>query len=223
MPSHTNTNTGKKRGPSMFENILNLRRNTCRGKKFSSTHKFFGTSSSAALCGTLNFKYMEVDNNKPNIQIDQRIFFRALGTTYKVLSKSVNGSAAVVEHTVEPKSIGAPMHKHTYEDEISFVLEGELSVIQDGKVQTAKPGEYIVKPRGIFHTFWNSGDERIRFIEIITPGNFEYYFAELSLFLETGKPPQIDNIRATGIKYGLIVDPAAAEEIIKKYGLNPLS
>jgi len=40
MPSHTNTNTGKKRGPSMFENILNLRRNTCRGKKFSSTHKF---------------------------------------------------------------------------------------------------------------------------------------------------------------------------------------
>jgi len=166
---------------------------------------------------------MESNKNKPDIQVDQRIFFRALGTTYKVLSKSINGSAAIVEHTLEAKSIGAPMHKHSYEDEISYVLEGELSVIQDGKVQTAKPGEYIVKPRRIFHTFWNSGEERIRFIEVITPGTFEYYFAELAPFLETGKPPRMDKVREIGAKYGLIVDPIAAEEIIKKYGLKPLS
>jgi quercetin dioxygenase-like cupin family protein len=165
---------------------------------------------------------MVTNNNQPDIQVDQRIFFRALGTTYKVLSKTVNGSAAIVEHTVESKSIGAPMHKHTHEDEISYVLEGELSVIQGGKVQTAKQGEYIVKPRGIFHTFWNATNERIRFLEVITPGNFEYYFAELAPFLEAGKPPQMDKIRETGVKYGLIVDPTGAEEIIKKYGLNPL-
>jgi quercetin dioxygenase-like cupin family protein len=165
---------------------------------------------------------MVTNNNQPDIQVDQRIFFRALGTTYKVLSKTVNGSAAIVEHTVEGKSIGAPMHKHTHEDEISYVLEGELSVIQGGKVQTAKQGEYIVKPRGIFHTFWNATNERIRFLEVITPGNFEYYFAELAPFLEAGKPPQMDKIRETGLKYGLIVDPTGAEEIIKKYGLNPL-
>jgi quercetin dioxygenase-like cupin family protein len=165
---------------------------------------------------------MVTNNNQPDIQVDQRIFFRALGTTYKVLSKTVNGSAAIVEHTVESKSIGAPMHKHTHEDEISYVLEGELSVIQGGKVQTAKQGEYIVKPRGIFHTFWNATNERIRFLEVITPGNFEYYFAELAPFLEAGKPPQMDKIRETGLKYGLIVDPTGAEEIIKKYGLNPL-
>jgi quercetin dioxygenase-like cupin family protein len=166
---------------------------------------------------------MVTNNNQPDIQVDQRIFFRALGTTYKVLSKTVNGSAAIVEHTVEGKSIGAPMHKHTHEDEISYVLEGELSVIQGGKVQTAKQGEYIVKPRGIFHTFWNATNERIRFLEVITPGNFEYYFAELAPFLEAGKPPQMDKIRETGVKYGLIVDPTGAEEIIKKYGLNPLA
>ena len=139
------------------------------------------------------------------------------------MSKSVSGSAAIVEHTVEPKSIGAPMHKHTHEDEISYVLEGELSVIQDGIIQTAGPGQYIVKPRGVFHTFWNSGDERIRFIEIITPGNFEYYFAEMAPFLLAGQPPQMDKIRETATKYGLIVDPYAADEIIKQYGLRPLS
>lgn len=92
---------------------------------------------------------METKENRPDIQIDQHIFFRALGTTYKVLSDTVNGAAAIVEHTLEVKSIGAPMHKHTHEDEISYVLEGELSVIQNGNVQIAGPGQYIVKPRGI--------------------------------------------------------------------------
>ena len=162
-------------------------------------------------------------NDKPIIEVNQSVFFRALGTTYKVLSDSVGGSAAVVEHTLEAKSLGAPMHKHTFENEISCVLEGELSVIQDGEVQTAGPGQYIIKPKGIFHTFWNASSQRIRFIEIITPGNFEYYFAELAPFLLLNQPPQMDKVRETGAKYGLIVDPHAADEIVKKYGLNPLA
>lgn len=164
---------------------------------------------------------MPTDN--ANIQINQSVSFRALGTTYKVLSKSVNGSAAIVEHTLEAKSLGAPMHKHTRENEISYVLEGELTAIQNGEVQTAGPGQFIVKPKDIFHTFWNATDQRIRFIEIITPGNFEYYYAELAPFLLPGQPPQPDKLKETAAKYGLIVDPTAAEEIIKKYGLKPLA
>jgi glyoxylate utilization-related uncharacterized protein len=115
------------------------------------------------------------------------------------------------------------MHKHTNEDEISYVLEGELSVIQNGEVQTAQPGQYIVKPRGIFHTFWNARNERARFIEVITPGNFEYYFAEIAPFLLFGQPPQLDKLSETAAKYGLITDPAATFEIVKRFGLKPLS
>jgi quercetin dioxygenase-like cupin family protein len=163
------------------------------------------------------------NTGQSNIEINQSVFFRALGTTYKVLSSSVGGSAAVVEHTLQAKSLGAPMHKHTHENEISCVLEGELSVMQNGEVQTAGPGEYIVKPKGIFHTFWNAGNDTVRFIEIITPGNFEYYFAELAPFLLPGRPPQMDRVREVGAKYGLIVDPNAAEEIVKKYGLRVLA
>jgi len=154
------------------------------------------------------------------VEINQSVFFRALGTTYKVLSQSVSGSAAVVEHTLEAKSLGAPMHKHTHEDEISYVLDGMLSVVQNGKVQTAGPGVYVVKPRGIYHTFWNAGDERIRFIEIISPGNFEYYFAEIAPFLASGKPPQLDKLMITAARYGLEFDMNAAKDIIEKYGLK---
>ena len=161
--------------------------------------------------------------NPNKLQVDQSISFRALGTTYKVLSDSVGGSLAIVEHTLEAKSIGAPMHKHTYENETTYVLEGELSVIQDGEVQTAGPGKYIVKPLGIFHTFWNATDQRIRFIEIITPGNFENYYAEIAPFLLSGQPPQREKLAEAAAKYGLIMDMAATEEIIKKHGLKTLS
>src|SRR6187397_381971 len=141
-------------------------------------------------------------NKSGQPQVNQFVHFRALGTTYKVLSSSVNGSAAIVEHTLEAKSIGAPMHKHTHEDEISYVLEGQLSVIQDGKFQRAGPGEFIVKPRGIFHTFWNEGEQMIRFLEVITPGNFESYFAELAPYLLPGQPPNFEKLKETGLKYG---------------------
>ena len=163
-----------------------------------------------------------METGKPTIQINDSVLFRALGTTYKVLCESVEGSAAVVEHTLEARSLGAPMHKHTRENEISYVLEGELTAIQNGEVQTAGPGQFIIKPKDIFHTFWNATDQQIRWVEIITPGNFEYYFADLAPFLVAGQPPQLDKVRETAAKYGLIVDPGFSEEIIKKYGLKPL-
>jgi mannose-6-phosphate isomerase-like protein (cupin superfamily) len=165
---------------------------------------------------------METGNVTSKVEVNQSVFFRALGTTYKVLSKSVSGSVAIVEHTLEAKSFGAPMHKHTHEDEISYVLEGNLSVMQNGEVQSAGPGYFVVKPRGIFHTFWNAGEERIRFIEIISPGNFEYYYAEIAPYLAPGKPPELDKLMAIRVKYGLEFDMSAAEAIIKKYGLKTL-
>ncbi len=42
-------------------------------------------------------------------------------------------------------------------------------------------------------------------------------------YLLPGKPPKMDKIKETVAKYGLIVDPHGADEIVKQYGLNPLS
>ena len=162
-------------------------------------------------------------NAEVNVKVGDSVFFRSLGTIYKVLTDKVNGTVGIVEHTLQPNSLGAPMHKHTREDEISYVLEGELSVIQDGKVQKAGPGQFIVKPMEIFHTFWNARQQTLRFIEIITPGEFQYYFAEMAPYLRSGQPPQVDQIRETAAKYGLIVDPCAADDIVRQYGLKPLS
>jgi len=161
--------------------------------------------------------------NSLNVKVGDHVFFRALGTTYKLLTESVAGSAGIVEHTLEAMSLGSPMHKHTREDEISFVLEGELTVIQDGQIQTATAGQCIAKPRNIFHTFWNATSQRIQFIEVIVPGEFQYYFTELEPYLKAGQPPNIEKMKEVREKYGLIVDPTSIEEIIKKFGLKPVS
>jgi hypothetical protein len=58
---------------------------------------------------------------------------------------------------------------------------------------------------------------------MITPGGFETYFAEMAPFLIPGQPPQIDKLKETAAKYGLIVDPYAADKIIAEYGLIQLS
>jgi len=167
---------------------------------------------------------MGTTNTSPiRVKVGDSVFFRSLGTIYRVLTDSVNGTAGVVEHTLEPNSLGAPMHKHTHEDEISYVLEGELSAIQNGNVEIARPGQFIVKPREIFHTFWNASQQRIRFLEFITPGQFQYYFAEMAPYLLPGQPPQLERIKETAARYGLIVDPYGANEIVQRYGLKPLS
>ena len=151
----------------------------------------------------------------------QSVVFWGLGTTYKVLSEMLGGSLGVVEHTLEPGWLGAPPHKHAREDETSYVLEGKLTVEQEGQVETAGPGEYILKPRGIFHTFWNAGTERVRFIEMISPGGFEHYFEELAPFFPPNGPrPDFQGAAAVATRYGLEFDRSRVEELLAKYNLT---
>ena len=78
---------------------------------------------------------------------NETVFHYGLTTIFKVLSSGVNGSAAVVEHILEPKCLAAPVHRHTLEDIISYVLEGTLSVLIDGRFHNVTVGQYIIKPK----------------------------------------------------------------------------
>ncbi len=143
-----------------------------------------------------------------------------LGITYKVLSSSVGGSASVVEHTLQPKVLAAPPHKHTHEDEISYVAEGVIGFLQGTEVVVASVGAYIVKPRGIFHTFWNAGTETARMIEVIAPGGFENYFRELEPLLPTDAPPDMSAVIALARRYGLEFAMDRVPELLQIYGLK---
>jgi len=65
------------------------------------------------------------------------------------------GGFALVEHPMEPRALAAPMHRHSREDEYSFVLAGRVGASLGGEVVHGECGDLIFKPRGQWHTFWN--------------------------------------------------------------------
>lgn len=142
------------------------------------------------------------------------------GTRFKVETGAAGGSVAIVEHTLEPGLLGAPPHRHTREEETSCVLEGRLTVQIGDEVTTAGPGDIVVKPRNIFHAFWNGGPDPVRFLEVISPGGFERYFLELAELMPADRPPDMSAIGALAARYGMEFDLARMPALMQRHGLR---
>lgn len=145
-------------------------------------------------------------------------------TRYLAAPEVTGGAYALVEHTLGPLVLGAPPHRHTNEDECSYVLEGTLTVWRAGDVSTAGPGDVITKPRGEWHTFWNAGTMPVRFLEVITPGRFANYFRQLQKLLApalaAGGPPDPAAITALARGYGLEFDFPSMARLQAVHGLS---
>ena len=111
------------------------------------------------------------------------------------------------------------MHRHSHEDECSFVIEGRIGAKLGEDVVEAGPGDYIFKPRGQWHTFWNAGDEPARFLEIITPAGFEEYFAELPK-LFSGGMPDMTGLNVLASRFGLEIDPMSIQPLVERFNLR---
>lgn len=136
---------------------------------------------------------------------------------YVLDSAESGGTLAVVEHVLAPHVLAAPLHRHSREDEFSFVLEGRLGVIQDGEEAYAEAGELVCKPRGHWHTFFNAGEDPLRILELITPGGIEQLFRKLA---EPGGEYDPETLPALAAQYGCDVDFAATMPLVEKYSLS---
>ena len=143
-----------------------------------------------------------------------------LGVVFKVTGADTDGAFAIVEHPLQPGRLAAPPHMHTREDEFSLVLEGEIWVQLGDQVFQATEGAYIVKPRGVAHTFWNAGPQPARVLEIIAPAGFEPYFEEVAAVLAAGGPPDFGKLGQIAARYGLTVYPERVPELLAKYNLT---
>ena len=124
------------------------------------------------------------------------------------------GGVGVVEHLLAPRSIAAPLHRHTREDEFSLVLEGTLWAQLGDEEHVAEVGDLVFKPRGEWHTFWNAADTPARVLEIITPGGLE------NLFRLLGTAAEDVDLDALVAPYGCEADLDRTAPLIEKYGLT---
>jgi gentisate 1,2-dioxygenase len=130
-----------------------------------------------------------------------------------------DGGFALVEHPMSPRALAAPLHKHTREDEYSYVLEGRMGALLGEDVLEAGPGDLVFKPREQWHTFWNAGAATCRILEIIAPAGFEGFFAEL---IDLGGAAEADPhvLGALCARYGLEMDPTSVPGLIERFGLR---
>jgi quercetin dioxygenase-like cupin family protein len=135
-----------------------------------------------------------------------------LGARFMVWSEESGGGFALVEHPIPPRSLCAPMHRHSHEDEYSYVLEGRLGAQLGDDVVFADAGDLVFKPRGQWHTFWNAGDGPCRILEIISPGGFEHFFTLAASGAERG-----DDLAA---RYGLELDLDSVPRLCAERGLS---
>ena len=123
-------------------------------------------------------------------------------TLVKVSAEDSDGTLAFF-HLVAPPMSGPPRHVHTREDELFYVLEGELVFELDGERHTVRAGDTVYLRRGVVHTYQNFTNSDVRLLIATTPGMFCNLFVELSAATPSGALPSFDLIDAIATKYGI--------------------
>ncbi len=102
-----------------------------------------------------------------------------LGTliTSKATGEETEHSFALREQTL-PAGFAPPLHVHHGEDEAWYLLEGQMKVVCGDTVLHAKPGAFVVLPKGIAHGFRIEGDAPCRLLELNWPAGFEHFYEE---------------------------------------------
>ncbi|MDP9027250.1 MAG: cupin domain-containing protein [Actinomycetota bacterium] len=145
-------------------------------------------------------------------------FLGSIGVRFMMDGPEAQQRFALVEHLMSSRALAAPLHRHTREDEYSFILEGRMGALLGDDVVEAGPGDLVHKPRDQWHTFWNAGDEPCRLLEIISPAGFEGFFAELVAMGGVLKADP-EELAALSQRYGLEMAPETVPDLMQRFGL----
>jgi mannose-6-phosphate isomerase-like protein (cupin superfamily) len=137
----------------------------------------------------------------------------SLGVRFMVWSEESGGGFSLVEHPIPPRTLAAPLHRHTNEDEYSYILEGRMGAQLGDEVVHAEVGDLVFKPRDQWHAFWNAGDGPCRILEIISPGGFEHLFEEVA-------EPREDTGPSLDVRYGIEFDFESVGRLCEEHGLT---
>ena len=144
----------------------------------------------------------------------------SMGVRFMLAGEETGGGFSLVEHPIPPRALAAPLHRHSREDEYSFVLEGRVGALLGDEVVDGRAGDLIFKPRDQWHTFWNAGDEPARLLEMISPAGFEGYFEKIVDLLERSVgAPDPGELGVIAAEYGLEVDRESIPRLTEQYGL----
>lgn len=111
----------------------------------------------------------------PDFTVEDLLFIPANGDGEKTATDmtiigdvDMLGGFSIMQGGVPAHTLLAP-HSHADEDQAVYVISGSLEMEvggENGLRFTAPAGSYVLKPKGIEHAFWNTGDEDVVYIEL---------------------------------------------------------
>lgn len=119
----------------------------------------------------------------------------------KVAGADTNDGMSVMFHTVPPMT-GPPLHQHEREDELFYIVEGELTFQVDGNRTLAKTGTTLFAPRLTVHAFQNFTQSTARVLITFAPGGVDRMFVEAAALTGENVTAQFGPI---GARYGVTV------------------
>lgn len=146
------------------------------------------------------------------------VHYKMKGVTLNVLdikisSKDTDEALAVFEQQGFTPEGGPPLHKHPYQDEFFYIIEGEyLFQVGDDKYQM-KPGDTIFLPRNVQHAFIQLTGKGKVIVSYMPAGKMEDFFKTTDSWTA---PPTKDEITKAFEDHDMIIvgPPLKADTIV---------
>ena len=127
--------------------------------------------------------------------------------TFKALGAETAGQFWALEGLAD-QHMAVPLHAHSREDEVWYVLEGEIAFTIGDETRIGGPGSFVYIPRHVPHTF-QIRSKTARWFGIGLPAGLDEWFFEtgepaqaLTLPPPPAGPPDVDAIVASLKRYG---------------------
>jgi quercetin dioxygenase-like cupin family protein len=105
----------------------------------------------------------------------ERLWFYGGGVhTWKATAEETNGALLLFEDQLL-RGKTTPLHRHPEQDEVIYVIDGEILYFVDGSERRVTAGATIVTPRGVPHAF-AVVSESARLLCLQTPGSGQPFY-----------------------------------------------
>src|SRR5215831_12454918 len=119
------------------------------------------------------------------------------------------GAYCLLEVSLAP-GMAVSRHTHTCEDEVYFVLAGELEVTVADETFVLQPGDTLLAPRDISHELRNSGNTTNHYLLVFSPSGFEEFIMATAVpapdnAVAPTEPPAVavQNVHKLATDYGI--------------------
>ena len=117
---------------------------------------------------------------------------------FLITGEQTGGAFFMAEVSIVPGGSNPP-HIHHREEECFYLQDGELTIQVGGKTQTASAGDFIRLPRGVAHSFENTGNVDAKVLLVVAPAGLEKFFEEAFYPVEdrsAAMPPMTEEFMA---------------------------